>query len=169
METTPYTVTTGPEARNQIERVLNETQVGVLGLSDEHCPYAVPMNHIYVPGYLYFHGALSGGKKMEMISKNPFACYTVLRPSQEVTTDMLSCHVEHESVICTGRISIIDSVEERAELVTMWRAHYAKKPGRPAHEAALATGFLKFVIQEMTLRSGAFHPDGSRPLFIYKY
>jgi nitroimidazol reductase NimA-like FMN-containing flavoprotein (pyridoxamine 5'-phosphate oxidase superfamily) len=106
---------------------------------------------------------------MEMISKNAAACYTVMRSLQELKPDMLSCHFEYESVICAGRIYNIESVEERAELVTTWRAHYAKKPGRTAHEAARATGFLKLVIEEMTLRSGSFHPDGSRPLFIYRY
>jgi hypothetical protein len=34
---------------------------------------------------------------------------------------------------------------------------YAKKPGRTAHEGSKATGFLKFVIEEMTLCSGSFH------------
>lgn len=169
MEKSPYSITTGLEARDQIERVLKGTQIGVLGLSNQNCPYVVPMNHMYLPGHLLFHGALSGGKKMEMISKNAAACYTVMRSQQELKPDMLSCHVEYESVICTGRIYTIESLEERAELVTTWRAHYAKKPGRMAHEAARATGFLKFVIEEMTLRSGSFHPDGLRPLFIYRY
>lgn len=169
METSPYTITTGLEALDQIERVLRQTQIGVLGLADDNCPYVVPMNHLYLPGRLIFHGPLSGGKKMEMISKNSAACYTVTRALQQLEPDMLSCHTEYESVICTGKIYNVESLEERAELVTTWRAGYAKKPGRTAHEAAKATGFLKFVVEEMTLRSGAFHPDGARPLFTHKY
>lgn len=169
METSPYMITTGEKARDQIEEVLRQTQIGVLGLADNNCPYVVPMNHLYLPGHLIFHGPLSGGKKMGMISKNPSACYTVTRSLQQSDPEMLSCHFEYESVICTGKIYNVESVEERAELVTTWRAGYAKKPGRTAHEAARATGFLKFVIEEMTLRSGSFHPDGARPLFTYRY
>jgi nitroimidazol reductase NimA-like FMN-containing flavoprotein (pyridoxamine 5'-phosphate oxidase superfamily) len=169
METSPYALTTGPEAQDQIERVLRETQIGVLSLSNQNCPYGVPMNHMYLPGHLFFHGALSGGKKIGIISRNAGACYTVMRPLGELKPDTLSCHLEYESVICTGRIYNIESLEERAELVTRWRACYAKKPGRAAHDAARATGFLKFIIDEATLRSGSFHPDGLRPLCVYNY
>jgi nitroimidazol reductase NimA-like FMN-containing flavoprotein (pyridoxamine 5'-phosphate oxidase superfamily) len=169
METSPYTITAGSEALDQIEKVLRQTQIGVLGLAHDNCPYVVPMNHLYLPGHLIFHGPLSGGRKMEIISKNPAACYTVTRALQQLEPDMLSCHSEYESVICTGKVYNVESLEERAELVGIWREGYAKKPGRTAHEAAKATGFLKFVIEEMTLRSGSFHPDGARPLFICKY
>ena len=167
--TTPYSMTTGAEARERIETVLNQTQVGALGLSDEKRPYVVPMNHLYLEGQLIFHGAISTGKKMEMIKTNPIGCYTVMRSLEEVKQGMLSCHANYESVICHGRIHNVESVEERVALITTWRAHYQSKPGRPAEVAAKTTGFLRFAIDEMTLRSGTFHPSGSRPLFIYKF
>lgn len=168
-KTTPYSVTTGSDARDRIESVLSQTQIGTLGLSKENLPYVVPMNHLYLPGQLIFHGPLSTGKKMEMINNNPAGCYTVMRSLEEPKPDMLSCHVDYESVICSGRIYSVTSVEERVELVNAWRAHYQATPGRPAEDAAQTTAFLKFVIEEMTLRSGAFHPGGSRPLFIYTF
>jgi nitroimidazol reductase NimA-like FMN-containing flavoprotein (pyridoxamine 5'-phosphate oxidase superfamily) len=168
-KTTPYSVTTGLEARDRIELVLRQTQIGALGLSKENFPYVVPMNHLYLPGLLIFHGPLSTGKKMEMINKNPAGCYTVMRSLEELKPDMLSCHVDYESVICNGRIYTVNSAEERAELIKTWRAHYQAKPGRPAEDAAQTTAFLKFVIEEMTLRSGAFHPGGPRPLCIYTF
>ena len=168
-KTTPYSVTTGLEARERIELVLRQTQIGTLGLSKENRPYVVPMNHLYLPGQLIFHGPLSTGKKMEIITENPAGCYTVMRSLEELKTDMLSCHVAHESVICNGRLYTVDSVEERVELIKLWRAHYQEKPLRPAEDAAKITAFLRFVIEEMTLRSGTFHPGGSRPLFIYTF
>jgi len=168
-KTTPYSVTTGLEARERIETILRQTQIGTLGLCNGNLPYVVPMNHLYLPGHLIFHGPLSTGKKMEMIDKNPVGCYTVMRSIEEPKPDMLSCHVDYESVICNGRIFNVDSAEERVELIQKWRAHYQTKPRRPAEDAARTTGFLKFVIEEMTLRSGTFHPSGPRPLFIYKF
>jgi len=168
-KTTPYSVTTGLEARERIETILRQTQIGTLGLSNGNVPYVVPMNHLYLPGHLIFHGALSTGKKMEMIEKNPVGCYTVMRSIEELKPDMLSCHVDYESVICNGRICNVNSAEERVELIKEWRAYYQTKPSRPAEDAAQTTGFLKFVIEEMTLRSGKFHPRGLRPLFIYKF
>ena len=168
-KTTPYSVTTGLEARDRIEIILRQTQIGTLGLSNGNLPYVVPMNHLYLPGHLIFHGSLSTGKKMEIIDKNTAGCYSVMRSIEELKPDMLSCHVDYESVICYGRIHNVNSAEERVELIKNWRAHYQAKPGRPAEDAAQTTAFLKFVIEEMTLRSGTFHPGGSRPLFIYKF
>ena len=168
-KTTPYSVTTGEEARERIETLLRQTQIGVLGLSNGNVPYVVPMNHLYLPGHLSFHGPITTGKKMEMIKKNPVACYTVMVPIGELKPGMPSCHVEYESVICDGRISHVDSVEERVELINQWRAYYQTEASRPAEEAAKTTGFLKFMIEEMTLRTGNFHPRGPRPLFIYKF
>lgn len=168
-KTTPYSVTTGLEARDRIEIMLRQTQIGALGLSNGNLPYVVPMNHLYLPGQLIFHGALATGKKMEMINNNPVGCYTVMRAVEELKPGMPSCHVDYESVICNGRMYNVTSVGERVELVKKLRAHYQTKPGRPAEDAAQTTGFLKFVIEEMTLRSGTFHPGGPRPLFIYKF
>jgi nitroimidazol reductase NimA-like FMN-containing flavoprotein (pyridoxamine 5'-phosphate oxidase superfamily) len=167
--TTPYGVTTGLEAREKIETVLRQTQIGTLGLSNGNVPYVVPMNHLYLPGYLIFHGPVSTGKKMEIIKKNPGGCYTVMRPIGELSPGTLSCHLDYESVICNGKIFDVGSIDERVELITKWRAHYQAEHGRPAEDAAKTTGFLKFVIEEMTLRSGKFHPRGPRPLFIYKF
>jgi len=166
---TPYSVTTGLEALDRIEIVLRQTQIGTLGLSNGNLPYVVPMNHLYLPGHLIFHGPQSTGKKNEMIDRNPAACYTVMRSLEELQPNMLSCHLDYESVICNGRIYNVNSVEERVELIKKWRAHYQTKPRGPAEDAALTTAFLKFVIEEMTLRSGAFRATGPRPLFIYKF
>ncbi len=168
-KTTPYSVTTGLEARERIELILRQTQIGTLGLSKGNIPYVVPMNHLYLPSHLIFHGPLSTGKKMEIINANPAGCYTVTRALEELKPDMLSCHVDYESVICNGRIYHVDSIEERVELIKAWRAHYQAKPGRPAEDAAQTTAFLKFVIDEMTLRSGRFHPGGPRPLLVYTF
>ncbi len=166
---TPYIVTTGLEARERIEAVLRQTQIGTLGLSNGNLPYVVPMNHLYLPGHLIFHGPVSTGRKMEMIKNNPIGCYTVMQPIGELRPGVLSCHVDYESVICNGRIYNVESAKERVELINRWRAHYQTEPKRPAEEAARTTGFLKLVIEEMTLRSGEFHPTGPRPLFIYKF
>jgi nitroimidazol reductase NimA-like FMN-containing flavoprotein (pyridoxamine 5'-phosphate oxidase superfamily) len=106
---------------------------------------------------------------MEMIKKNPTACYTVMRSIGELKPGMLSCHVDYESVICvTGRSHSIDSSEERVELIEKWRTHYQTDPNRPAEDAARTTDSLKFVVEETTLRSAEFHPRGPRPLFIYE-
>ena len=127
-KTTPYSVTTGLEARDRIEIVLRQTQIGALGLSNGNLPYVVPMNHLYLPGHLIFHGPLSTGKKMEMINKNPAGCYTVMRSIEELKPGMLSCHVGYESVICNGRLHNVDSAEERVELIKKMRTHYQTKP-----------------------------------------
>ena len=116
-KTNPYSVTTGEEARERIEKILRQTQVGVLGLSNGDIPYVVPMNHLYLPGRLSFHDPIVTRKKMEMIKKNPVKCYTVMVPISELKPDVPSCHVKYESVICDRRIKNVDSVKKQMKLI----------------------------------------------------
>lgn len=82
---------------------------GFLSLvGDGGYPYTVPLNYVYEAGKLYFHCAKEG-HKTDAIRACDKACFTVLgEPVKE--TDDWWYHVC--SVICFGRIRIIDSPEE---------------------------------------------------------
>lgn len=167
---TPYIVTEGEEARQRIESSLKDMHVGRLGLSDDEQPYVIPLNYLYIPGKLIFHGVLEGRKKRGIIKKNAKACFEVDRPLEELRLDQFSCHIEYESVICFGKIREIESVEERAQYFTKWNEYYKYDHGDLTMEKAAETcGILIFEIEEMTCRPGKFLAKGKRPLFIYKF
>jgi nitroimidazol reductase NimA-like FMN-containing flavoprotein (pyridoxamine 5'-phosphate oxidase superfamily) len=77
-------------------------------------PYAVPINHAYADGKLYFHCAPTG-LKLDMIRANPRVCYVVNHDfgDRGGPIDPRQCHGNWESVIAYGVARI---PEDRAEL-----------------------------------------------------
>lgn len=92
-------------------KILTEAEEGVLALhGDDGYPYAVPVNHTYVDGTLYFHGAKAGGHKLDAIKNDPKACYTVIGSD---VIDAEAITTIYKSVICFGKARIVESDEER--------------------------------------------------------
>ncbi|MGI6590417.1 MAG: pyridoxamine 5'-phosphate oxidase family protein [Eggerthellaceae bacterium] len=59
----------------ECEKVLHQERRGVLAVQGEGgYPYAVPINFLYEPGHLYFHGALEG-HKVDALRANPHASF----------------------------------------------------------------------------------------------
>ena len=77
-------------------------------IGDEGYPYTVPINFVLTDGKLYFHCAREG-HKLDAIRSCDKACFTVIDdPVKE--PDSWWYHVR--SVICFGRIAILESGEE---------------------------------------------------------
>ena len=109
------------EITNQAEiiSIIDKCQVCRLGLSDDNTPYVVPMNYgyKYQDGKLtlYFHGA-KVGKKLEIIAKNPKACFEVdCSHELMVGEEAWNCTMKYESVIGHGEISFCIDKSEIAE------------------------------------------------------
>lgn len=131
--------------------LLNKTTAGVLCLiGDGGYPYGVPISFVYRDGHIYMHSALKG-HKVDAICKNSKASFTVISTdeihSKEFTTYF-------RSVICFGRIRIIDDVEEKKSATEWLGRRYdpndeenlqkeIEKSGRAMH-------MLDFTIEHMT-------------------
>ena len=94
----------------QTMEILQRGKYGVLSLIDpDGLPYGVPLNYALVEGNLYVHSALEG-KKLQCVANNPNACFTVVGET-EVLPDKFS--IRYESVIVSGKASIIEASEEK--------------------------------------------------------
>ena len=60
----------------ECERILTDSYIGILVMCRDDEPYAVPINHSYADGKLYFQCGLTG-RKLDMIRANPKVCYVV--------------------------------------------------------------------------------------------
>ncbi len=91
-------------------QLLKNATSGVLALAgDNGWPYAVPLNHAYENGCLYFHAALQG-QKIDAIRCCDKACFTVIVQDILVPEKYTSLY---KSVMCFGRIHILENEEER--------------------------------------------------------
>lgn len=97
-------------SQDECESILAKTYRGFLSVNgDMGYPYTVPMNFVYDNGHIYFHSAFEG-HKIDAVRSSSHACFTVIdEPVKEENNWWF--HVK--SVICFGKVSIIENEDER--------------------------------------------------------
>lgn len=97
-------------SQDECESILAKTYRGFLSVNgDMGYPYTVPMNFVYDNGHIYFHSALEG-HKIDAVRSSSHACFTVIDEPVKEENDWWF-HVK--SVICFGKVSIIENEDER--------------------------------------------------------
>ena len=119
-------ITSEPE----IIEVIEKCDVCRLAFSDNNVPYIVPMNfgYDYTDGKLslYFHGA-SEGKKHDIMSRNPIACFEMDCSHKLIEADEASNYsMEYESVIGNGNIHLCNDKSEKIHALKQLMKQYAK-------------------------------------------
>jgi len=114
----------------EIMNILEKCDVCRLGLAEDNIPYIVPLNYgyEYLNGNLtlYFHCAKEG-KKLDIISKNPFACFEVDCSHRLIEAEE-ACEftMEYESVIGNGEIHLCTEKSEKMKALKQLMGKYAK-------------------------------------------
>lgn len=136
--------------QQECEAILERAYRGFLSLNgDDGYPYTVPMNFLFRDGHIYLHSAVEG-HKMDAIARSPKACFTVIdKPVQEANDWWF--HVR--SVVCFGRISIVEEQSERVERLKEFGAKYFPDGydiERELRENAPHTALLDFEIDHLS-------------------
>ena len=156
------------ESRTEMEELLRQEVFGCLGLVDEEGrPYVVPLNYSYHDGKILFHCAFEG-KKLDCIRANPNVCFTVARQEGDIRRHVAgcACHVDSDSVICTGTARIIDEVEERATALNAFNRWFQPDADDIGTEQAMKCGVVEITIAEMT---GRREREGKRTLWRHTF
>jgi hypothetical protein len=138
----------------QMEKIISRCRVCHLALSDPHGnPYALALNFGYRSGsqpMLYFHCAREG-KKLDLIRANPRAAFVIDRPLELVTGPM-ACDwgMNYESVMGTGRMTLVNDPKERKLGLDLIMAHYDNFHPAYLPESLEKTLVLKLTVEEMT-------------------
>lgn len=101
--------------------ILKKATSGTLALlGDGGYPYSLPISYVYADGKIYFHSALRG-HKIDAIRNCDKASFSVVEKDdvkpKEYTTYF-------RSVICFGRLRIIDSLEEKLHAMRLLGDRY---------------------------------------------
>jgi uncharacterized protein len=141
------------ETREEMESILQEENVGYLAMCAEDKPYVVPLNYVYVPGKILFHCALEG-KKLDYLRANPQVCFSVGRQLGKVVRHPQGavCHVENDSVVCYGLARIVESVDERRDVLNAFNHHLQPDAPEISLQAASGCYAVEIKITEMTGR-----------------
>jgi nitroimidazol reductase NimA-like FMN-containing flavoprotein (pyridoxamine 5'-phosphate oxidase superfamily) len=137
----------------EVERILEGSYHGVMALSRDGEPYAIPMNHAYMSGRFYFHCA-PFGKKLDFIRENPQVCYVVSRHwgTPEDLKKGMKCHGRWESVIAHGRAVIAEERESLREAFKAFMAYYGKPESELRESAYDETRALVLHVERMSAR-----------------
>lgn len=110
-----------------IEKVLNDSVYGSLGLCDNGEPYVVPISYAWSDNKLLFHCAKEG-RKLDIIRANPKVCFQVTGNSEPIIAEE-PCRsgMLYSSVIIFGEASIIEEYEEKSEALEKIMQHFSKE------------------------------------------
>ena len=126
--------------------ILTNEHRGVLALlGDDNYPYTVPMNHIYLDGKIYFHGAQEGHKHDACVN-HPKASYCVIDEGIKLDGEWWNTF---KSVIAFGKISIVEDEEKKLEILTHLGDKYFPNPEET--EMALERLFERTEIFELNI------------------
>ena len=130
--------------------ILNSAIRGFLSvIGDGGYPYAVPINFVYDEGSIFFHCAKEG-HKLDAIRYGDKACFTVLDEPEKEPGDWWY-HVR--SVICFGRVHVIENEDERLRRLRQLGRKYFPEgydlEGEVTHSGPNAV-VLKFEIEHFT-------------------
>ncbi len=136
--------------RGAIDRVLHAAVVCHLALCDGERPYVIPMSYGYDGERLYFHCA-PDGRKLDVIRRNPNACFAV-EIGIEVTARDAACSwgVHFQSVIGSGRLSIVADPEEKRRGLAALMAHHGGSSGGIPDDAIRSVCVLRLDVDEVS-------------------
>ena len=137
----------------ECERMLKKSYVGILVMCHNAEPYAVPINHAYSDGKLYFHCAIAG-KKLDMIRANPQVCYVInnLLGGHAEFSAGARCHGNWESVIVRGKARVVDDPDELRGAFSTFMECYGSVDFQPGEDSLKTTRAIIVEVESMTAR-----------------
>ncbi|MFC2118617.1 pyridoxamine 5'-phosphate oxidase family protein [Bacteroidota bacterium] len=136
--------------RSEIDKIIKNSDICRMGLSDENKPYIVPMNFGYKNNCLYFHCAKEG-KKIDIIRKNPYVCFEFdLVP--EIIKAEKACNwgIKYKSVIGFGKAFLVKDLEEKENALRIIMSQYTEKKSEFSGESVEKTGIIIVEIESIT-------------------
>jgi uncharacterized protein len=134
----------------ELESIISRAQICRLAMTVDNRPYLVPLSFGYDSNTLYFHSA-SEGRKLEMIKENPQVCFE-LEATAEVISAERACNwgLEYESIIGSGRASLIEDLDEKKRSLDLIMKQYSKEDWEYPQRQLEKTVIFKVTIEEMT-------------------
>ncbi|MDR2905576.1 MAG: pyridoxamine 5'-phosphate oxidase family protein [Helicobacteraceae bacterium] len=148
---------------SELARLLRDASYGVIAFNGEF-PYITPVNFVYEPSALIFHGAASG-RKYEIAAKNPRAAFSVVKEYAIIPSyfrSELACAASafFISAFLEGHIAIVNDLDRKKEALKSLMKKYQSEGGfesfdntRKYAAAIEKTAVFEFQISSWTLKS----------------
>jgi len=139
--------------RTAIEEIIRRSPVCRLALSEDGCPYIVPLCFGYRDKALYFHTAQEG-KKLRILKKNNRVCFE-FDIIHELVRSEEPCKwgMKYLSVVGFGHAMLIEDLESKKRALDIIMQHYSGAPCVYREEAVHRAAIIKVEIEHMTGKS----------------
>jgi hypothetical protein len=140
-----------------MKQILDEEEVGHLGLVDGDQPYVIPINYAYIDGIIVLHCAIKG-RKLDLIRRNPRCCFVVDRHPDRVRYHAEKrCHYRYHSVIVNGTARYVETEVERFDWILRYQDHHERRLSwtmgpKPEIMTAERCGIILIEVDSMTGR-----------------
>lgn len=136
------------------EALLQRGEYGVLcTCGEDGYPYGVPVNYVYEGGSIYFHCAMSAGKKLENICRNEKVSFTVVGDTQVLAEKFSE---KYESVIAFGRayeVPMERKTDALLKLIEKYSPEYKEEGVCYIERAKGKTGVYEIKVEFLTGKS----------------
>lgn len=141
------------EDKQQIESIILHCDICFVGITDlEGNPYVVPMNFGYKEGILYLHSGPEGNK-LEMLKHNNHVCLTFSASHRLVCqNEKVACSysMRSESVLCRGKVTFIEDLEEKRHALDIIMRHYTGNEFTYSDPSVRHVKVWKVTVEQMT-------------------
>jgi len=111
--------------QEEIPAILERASNGVLACcGDDGCPYAVPLNYVYMDGKICFHSAKEG-HKIDALARQPKVSFAVVGEDTIVSAEYTSYF---RSVIAFGKARIAEGEERIKALEALVEKYSSDQP-----------------------------------------
>lgn len=142
--------------QEESESILRKATSGTLALlGDGGYPYSLPISFVYDDGKIYFHSALRG-HKIDAIRSCDKASFSVVE-KDDVRPKLYTTFFR--SVICFGRIAIVDDEDEKLRAARLLGDRY-----NPGDDEALAAELKKSFKAMCVIRLDIEHLTGKEAI-----
>ncbi len=132
----------------QAKEVLEKAEFGYLATTcPDNTPYVVPINHVYMDGYLVFHCARDG-QKLDNIRENAAVCYAVTTHNRLIPEKTTT---EYESAVAFGKAEIVTDLSLKKELLVGLMSRLAPGLPFPCHDPGVErTTVVRVKVERVT-------------------
>jgi uncharacterized protein len=109
----------------EIAAIMERAAVCRIALSDDDCPYIIPVNFVVRNNHLYFHSARAG-RKIDILRKNNQVCFEI-DIDIETAKGEVPCFwgTRYLSVIGFGRAFFLEKTNEKKKVLNYFMGKYA--------------------------------------------
>ncbi|MHB1696855.1 MAG: pyridoxamine 5'-phosphate oxidase family protein [bacterium] len=153
-----------------IEKILTDAKIGILGLCIDGSAYTVPVNFAYYGGAIFFHSSEKGKKIKALKNNNAVSFLTFIEGDIIAAKPPCRLTQAYKSVMINGKASFIKSISEKREaLLALNKKYYPYEEYLSLDEetvrnfkskAGINVEVIKITIDSITGKSNAWKQDG---------